>query len=108
MYRLTYFKQLENLNQWVTFILTFLTSPFPGTSDGFHYFQHHVSAFCVLLAWTQLMVFVGRSPGLGMYIAILRQMTNVFIHFVFIYIWVIIGFSLALFILFVGVSTASY
>ncbi len=104
LYRMSYFTDLENYFQWTTFLFALLTSPYPFASAEFHQAQRHMSAYCVIIAWAQLTLCIGRSPGLGMYISILHKMFFVFMRFLFIYIWVILGSSLALFILFVGVS----
>ncbi|CAG0916835.1 unnamed protein product [Notodromas monacha] len=101
LHRLDYFKQPENIFQLVTFVLVLLTSPYPNAPPKFRRYQHHLSAACVLIAWTQMMVFVGKTPRMGIYIAMFKQMAQVFIQFVLIYIWIIVGCALALFILFV-------
>ncbi|CAG0884772.1 unnamed protein product [Darwinula stevensoni] len=99
-----YFLQWENYLQLGLMVLVILTSPYPSASESYHVFQHHLSAIIVLFAWIQLMIIIGRSPVLGIYITLFRKMAKIFIKFILIYIWVIVGSSLSFFILFRGAS----
>ncbi|CAG0879867.1 unnamed protein product [Cyprideis torosa] len=102
-----YLQQWENSLQLLVISTVLINQPWTFASDGFHEFQHHVSAFSVLLSWTLLLSTVGRSPGIGLYITMFQKVAMIFFKLILIYFWLIIGSSLAFFILFRDDTTAS-
>lgn len=98
MYVHQYFLSCSNLSEWLVLISVPFISfhPFHGTQK----WQHHVAAFCVLGAWTNLMVKIGQLPWFDTYVAMYTKVQKEFAKLLMAYICMLIGFSVSLSVVF--------
>lgn len=98
MYIHQYFLSLSNLSEWLVLISVPCIS-FHVSGRTF-YWQNHVGAFCVLCAWTNLMVKIGQLPWFDTYVAMYTKVQKEFAKLLMAYICLLIGFSVSLCVVF--------
>lgn len=89
-----YIRRWENWLQWSVIMTSSIILSLPARP-----WQHHAAALGILLAWTELMIVVGRFPMFGIYVQMFTQVSINFFKFLTAYICLIIGFSLGFSIL---------
>ncbi|XP_030766589.1 transient receptor potential channel pyrexia-like isoform X2 [Sitophilus oryzae] len=93
-----YFSRMENFFDWSIILSVFLVS-FVYTGRTYEW-QNHISAFAVLLAWSNLMITLGQLPIFGpyvcMYISVQSEFTKVFS----IFSCLLVGFTISFCIIF--------
>lgn len=98
MYVHQYFLNLSNLSEWLVLISVPCIS-FHITGRTFIW-QNLMGAFCVLFAWTNLMVKIGQLPWFDTYVAMYTKVQKEFAKLLMAYICLLIGFSVSLCVVF--------
>ncbi|XP_071453116.1 transient receptor potential cation channel protein painless [Hetaerina americana] len=93
---LKYVKNLENLLEVLLIVLTMIML----FSNLEHHIKQHLAAVSILLLWIELVLLVGRHPGLSTYITMFTTVSRNFIIFLTWYSLLIVAFALSFFILF--------
>lgn len=93
-----YFLSLSNLSEWLVLISVPCISF--HISGETYYWQNHIGAFCVLCAWTNLMLKIGQLPWFDTYVAMYTKVQKEFAKLLMAYICLLIGFSVSLCVVF--------
>ncbi|KAF7265130.1 hypothetical protein GWI33_021433 [Rhynchophorus ferrugineus] len=93
-----YLTRIENFFEWGVISSVFLIS-FVYTGRTYEW-QNHVSAFAVLLAWTNLMYTLGQLPLFGPYVCMYISVQSEFAKVFSIFCSLLIGFTISFCILF--------
>lgn len=100
MYVYQYFLDLSNLSEWLVVVsVPCICISFHNSGQTF-YWQNHIGAFCVLCAWTNIMVKIGQLPWFDTYVAMYTKVQREFAKLLMAYICLLIGFSVSLCIVF--------
>jgi len=98
MYVHQYVLSLSNMSEWSVLISVPLISfHISGYTSNW---QNHIGAFCVLCAWTNLMVKIGQLPWFDTYVAMYTKVQKEFAKLLMAYICLLIGFSVSLCVVF--------
>lgn len=95
---LQYFLSLSNLSEWL--VLTSVPCISFHIGGKTYYWQNHIGAFCVLCAWTNLMLKIGQLPWFDTYVAMYTKVQKEFAKLLMAYICLLIGFSVSLCVVF--------
>lgn len=93
-----YFLSMSNLSEWLVLISVPCISF--HISGETYYWQNHIGAFCVLCAWTNLMLKIGQLPWFDTYVAMYTKVQKEFAKLLMAYICLLIGFSVSLCVVF--------
>lgn len=93
-----YFLSLSNLSEW----LVLISVPFISfhINNKTYNWQSFIGAFCVLCAWTNLMLQIGQLPWFDTYVAMYTKVQKEFAKLLMAYICLLIGFAISLSVMF--------
>jgi hypothetical protein len=76
-------------------------------SKEYEQVQCHLAAYAMIAIWVHFMLVIGKSPDMGIYIALFQRMTSIFLVFLWNYVWIIFGSGFSLYLAFQKTSTNS-
>ena len=84
------------------FALEFLTTYSTQATNNFNVarYQYHVCAYGLFMTWLLMMLMIGRSTELGLYVGMLKTVSKTFMSVLSSYICLVLAFVLSFFILF--------
>ena len=94
---LEYLKSVENVTQ-LSLLIGVLLINVPSMDHSI--WQRHVAALIIVIAWTTMMMHMGRFPFFGLYIQMFTTVAANISTFMLTYLCLIIGFSLSIALLF--------
>ncbi|CAH1799596.1 unnamed protein product [Owenia fusiformis] len=94
----------ENLLEWIMYIFAILfVVDFQGCQreSGIRLeWQWQIGAFCIFLAWMELVLFIRKVPRFGIYVVMFTDVLQTFIRFFLVFLLFMIAFALSYFMLF--------
>jgi len=96
-----YIRNLENYIQLLLVVGTVVINIRQKVEcSRWNYYQQHIAAITIVVAWTELLMHVGRFPVFGLYVQMFTTVAANIAKFLSAYACLIIGFSLGLAVLF--------